>query len=58
MVKAFVVADYPVCPQLTALLVLILIPWPGPTVFKISCPRDNARIVRKLVQKVRIRTAL
>jgi hypothetical protein len=29
---------------------LSLIPWPGPTVFKISCPRDNARIVRKIIQ--------
>ncbi|CAH1188698.1 unnamed protein product [Phyllotreta striolata] len=32
------------------LLVLSLIPWPGPSVFKISCPRDSARIVRKIVQ--------
>lgn len=29
---------------------LSLIPWPGPTVFKISCPRENARIVRKIIQ--------
>lgn len=29
---------------------LSFIPWPGPTVFKISCPRDNTRIVRKVVQ--------
>lgn len=29
---------------------LSLIPWPGPTIFKISCPRENARIVRKIVQ--------
>lgn len=29
---------------------LSLIPWPGPTVFKISCPRESARIVRKLIQ--------
>ncbi|KAJ8985519.1 hypothetical protein NQ317_015064 [Molorchus minor] len=29
---------------------LSMIPWPGPTVFKISCPRDSARIVRKVVQ--------
>jgi len=34
--------------------VLSLIPWPGPTVFKISCPRDHASVVRKLVQKVNI----
>ncbi|KAJ8934191.1 hypothetical protein NQ314_013508, partial [Rhamnusium bicolor] len=32
------------------LFMLSLIPWPGPTVFKISCPRDNARIVRKIIQ--------
>ncbi|XP_034237749.1 uncharacterized protein LOC117643147 isoform X3 [Thrips palmi] len=37
--------------EIVALLLLMLIPWPGPTVFKISCPRDSARIVRKLVQK-------
>jgi len=35
-----------------ALVVLSLIPWPGPTIFKISCPRDHASVVRKLVQKV------
>ncbi|CAH1976910.1 unnamed protein product [Acanthoscelides obtectus] len=29
---------------------LSLIPWPGPTVFKISCPRDSARIVRRVIQ--------
>lgn len=29
---------------------LSMIPWPGPIVFKISCPRDNARIVRKIIQ--------
>lgn len=29
---------------------LSLIPWPGPTIFKISCPRDNARIVRRIIQ--------
>lgn len=29
---------------------LSLIPWPGPTIFKISCPKDNARIVRKIIQ--------
>lgn len=32
------------------LFLLSLIPWPGPSVFKISCPRDNARIVRKIIQ--------
>ncbi|CAH0556995.1 unnamed protein product [Brassicogethes aeneus] len=36
--------------QVVALFMLSLIPWPGPTVFKISCPRDNARIVRRIVQ--------
>ncbi|XP_044266358.1 uncharacterized protein LOC123012476 isoform X1 [Tribolium madens] len=36
--------------QIIALFMLSLIPWPGPTVFKISCPRDNARIVRKIIQ--------
>lgn len=29
---------------------LSLIPWPGPSVFKISCPRDNAQIVRKIIE--------
>ncbi|XP_049832622.1 uncharacterized protein LOC126273177 [Schistocerca gregaria] len=37
--------------QITTLVVLALIPWPGPTVFKISCPRDHASVVRKVVQK-------
>ncbi|CAG9825451.1 unnamed protein product [Phaedon cochleariae] len=36
--------------QVTVLFVLSLIPWPGPSVFKISCPRDNARIVRKIIK--------
>ncbi|XP_065164647.1 uncharacterized protein [Atheta coriaria] len=36
--------------QVIGLFLLSLIPWPGPTVFKISCPRDNARIVRKIIQ--------
>lgn len=36
------------------LVVLSVIPWPGPTVFKISCPRDSATIVRKIVQKVKL----
>ncbi|RZC41130.1 hypothetical protein BDFB_009094, partial [Asbolus verrucosus] len=36
--------------QIITLFMLSLIPWPGPTVFKISCPRDNARIVRKIIQ--------
>ncbi|GLG98686.1 uncharacterized protein GBIM_05294, partial [Gryllus bimaculatus] len=37
--------------EVVALVVLSLIPWPGPTVFKISCPRDHASVVRRLVQK-------
>ncbi|XP_017778148.1 PREDICTED: uncharacterized protein LOC108563863 isoform X2 [Nicrophorus vespilloides] len=36
--------------QVIGLFLLSLIPWPGPTVYKISCPRDNARIVRKIIQ--------
>lgn len=30
--------------------ILSLIPWPGPSVFKISCSRESARVVRKIVQ--------
>ncbi|XP_021927713.1 uncharacterized protein LOC110833678 isoform X4 [Zootermopsis nevadensis] len=37
--------------EVLALVVLSLIPWPGPTIFKISCPRDHTSVVRKLVQK-------
>ncbi|XP_063239597.1 uncharacterized protein LOC134540653 [Bacillus rossius redtenbacheri] len=37
--------------EVITLLVLTIIPWPGPTIFKISCPRDHASIVRTLVQK-------
>ncbi|XP_046675605.1 uncharacterized protein LOC124364292 isoform X1 [Homalodisca vitripennis] len=37
--------------EVLTLVVLSVIPWPGPTVFKISCPRDSATIVRKIVQK-------
>ncbi|XP_053695668.1 uncharacterized protein LOC128743168 isoform X2 [Sabethes cyaneus] len=29
---------------------LSIIPWPGPSVFKISCSRDSSRVVRKIVQ--------
>lgn len=36
--------------QVIGIFLLSIIPWPGPTVFKISCPRDNARIVRKIIQ--------
>ncbi|XP_076167602.1 uncharacterized protein LOC143146816 isoform X3 [Ptiloglossa arizonensis] len=32
-------------------LLLSVIPWPGPSVFKISCPRDRATVVRRIVQK-------
>ncbi|XP_024081800.1 uncharacterized protein LOC106670626 isoform X2 [Cimex lectularius] len=37
--------------QVLALFVLSLIPWPGPTIFKISCPRDSATVVRRIIQK-------
>ncbi|GJQ83534.1 hypothetical protein Trydic_g10886 [Trypoxylus dichotomus] len=36
--------------QIIGLFMLSLIPWPGPTVFKISCPKDDARLVRKIIQ--------
>lgn len=36
--------------QFITLLIFHLIPWPGPSIFKISCPRDNARIVRNLIK--------
>lgn len=36
--------------KVLGLLVLALqVPWPGPSVFKISCPRDSARLVRKII---------
>lgn len=35
------------------MLLLSVIPWPGPSVFKISCPRDRASVVRRIVQKVK-----
>lgn len=34
-------------------MLLSVIPWPGPSVFKISCPRDRASVVRRIVHKVR-----
>ncbi|BES88978.1 ZnF_C2H2 [Nesidiocoris tenuis] len=37
--------------EVLALFVLSFIPWPGPTVFKISCPRDSATVVRRIIQK-------
>uniref|UniRef100_T1HAU2 C2H2-type domain-containing protein n=1 Tax=Rhodnius prolixus TaxID=13249 RepID=T1HAU2_RHOPR len=37
--------------EVLALFVLSLIPWPGPTIFKISCPRDSATVVRRIIQK-------
>lgn len=39
--------------QLISFILLNLIPWPGPTIFKIRCSRDNSRIVRQLIQNVR-----
>ncbi|XP_013201260.2 uncharacterized protein LOC106143672 [Amyelois transitella] len=36
--------------EVIALLFLTLIPWPGPSVFKITCSRDNSKIVRKVIQ--------
>ncbi|CAK1550106.1 unnamed protein product [Leptosia nina] len=36
--------------EVLALLFLILIPWPGPSVFKITCSRDKSKIVRKIIQ--------
>ncbi|XP_046745585.1 uncharacterized protein LOC124410907 [Diprion similis] len=37
--------------EILAVLLLCQIPWPGPSVFKISCPRDSASVVRRIVQK-------
>ncbi|KAI4498254.1 hypothetical protein M0802_006740 [Mischocyttarus mexicanus] len=37
--------------QVLAVLLLSVIPWPGPSVFKISCPRDRASVVRRIVHK-------
>ncbi|KAF9804167.1 hypothetical protein SFRURICE_020595 [Spodoptera frugiperda] len=36
--------------RVLALLFLTLIPWPGPSVFKITCSRDNSKIVRKVIE--------
>ncbi|XP_069354974.1 uncharacterized protein [Maniola hyperantus] len=36
--------------EVLVLLFLSLIPWPGPSVFKITCSRDNSKIVRKVIQ--------
>ncbi|CAH2104334.1 unnamed protein product [Euphydryas editha] len=36
--------------EVLVLLFLTLIPWPGPSVFKITCSRDNSKIVRKVIQ--------
>ncbi|KAJ8729270.1 hypothetical protein PYW08_000851 [Mythimna loreyi] len=36
--------------EVLALLFLTLIPWPGPSVFKITCSRDNSKIVRKVIE--------
>ncbi|XP_015114611.1 uncharacterized protein LOC107039492 isoform X1 [Diachasma alloeum] len=37
--------------EIVVVLLLSVIPWPGPSVFKISCPRDRASMVRRIVQK-------
>ncbi|XP_076167601.1 uncharacterized protein LOC143146816 isoform X2 [Ptiloglossa arizonensis] len=37
--------------EVLIVLLLSVIPWPGPSVFKISCPRDRATVVRRIVQK-------
>ncbi|XP_012266165.2 uncharacterized protein LOC105691921 [Athalia rosae] len=37
--------------EILAVVLLCQIPWPGPSVFKISCPRDSASVVRRIVQK-------
>ncbi|KAG9428981.1 hypothetical protein HZU67_09355 [Apis mellifera carnica] len=37
--------------EVLIVLLLSVIPWPGPSVFKISCPRDRASVVRRIVQK-------
>ncbi|XP_017766611.1 PREDICTED: uncharacterized protein LOC108555471 isoform X2 [Eufriesea mexicana] len=37
--------------EVLIVLLLCVIPWPGPSVFKISCPRDRASVVRRIVQK-------
>lgn len=37
-------------PQVIVICFLSIIPWPGPSVFKISCSRDSSRVVRKIVQ--------
>nr|XP_032510732.1 uncharacterized protein LOC116765375 [Danaus plexippus plexippus] len=36
--------------EVLVLLFLNLIPWPGPSVFKITCSRDNSKIVRKVIE--------
>ncbi|XP_044583072.1 uncharacterized protein LOC123264073 [Cotesia glomerata] len=37
--------------EIVVVLLLSVIPWPGPSVFKISCPRDRASMVRRIVHK-------
>ncbi|KAF7996561.1 hypothetical protein HCN44_002207 [Aphidius gifuensis] len=37
--------------EIIVVLLLSVIPWPGPSVFKISCPRDRASMVRRIIQK-------
>ncbi|XP_052864758.1 uncharacterized protein LOC128271326 [Anopheles cruzii] len=35
--------------KVIVICLLSIIPWPGPSVFKISCSRDSSRVVRKIV---------
>lgn len=35
--------------QVIVICFLSIIPWPGPSVFKISCSRESSRVVRKIV---------
>ncbi|XP_058059731.1 uncharacterized protein LOC131210490 [Anopheles bellator] len=35
--------------EVIVICLLSIIPWPGPSVFKISCSRDSSRVVRKIV---------
>ncbi|XP_065213083.1 uncharacterized protein LOC135840457 [Planococcus citri] len=36
--------------QFIGFIILTLVPWPGPSVFKIRCPRDSSTIVRQLIK--------
>ncbi|XP_035905245.1 uncharacterized protein LOC118509144 isoform X2 [Anopheles stephensi] len=35
--------------EVIVICLLSIIPWPGPSVFKISCSRESSRVVRKIV---------